>query len=955
MFCSAEHTHSSVTSVQISVDTSKNPNAASLPSTPRPSKNFRISKADRDVSNLSRHKNDTKRGSARRRRSPSFEIRHGKPSETEESRRSLSWSLLPKAIFGFGSTVERERGRDSKPHRRRSSASKDKPRTIPAQDSPRSVYAGYEKQHQDKLSSKKNSFETGHSRHASTDQNRSGSTGHHIENCQDKLSSSNEAANDSFHSPQLQKHSVSGVGTENFQAIHDRRKAGRTLKDIGRENFISEIDPKIHSTPNGTSPIRSKEFLSKRFPTDSPQNHPISSEGFSSKSNHKYPPLSRMTNSTERKSSNDSRKSSLASPHNCIGYPNASPIPDQHSHSNGLACLSKEPSHVRESALAEGMLNNFFRKEVDALSQKHMVALGSKQTTNNDQDFMSSRYVSPSQSRVVEFDDETKIRSSSLQANLFAFPSSSSEESSCQDSEKLQTNVWEEAPDVSIAGKSSQFANYNGVVASEAYPKVVDKHMAERQNGPGRMPESVARAMEKNRARGVGGPLGYLMKHHEAKEREANTRSTGLTSLADESVSTHKTVSITGEEHMYVEGHDPWRRRRCVRENGIVGGMSGGGLKQPIFQNSALFERSRSPRSGGESSPHRLHSDWSDPHATDIDVYCQCNCSCVYEEECRRSCDLLYGRSPSVSSTKSCGKKVLPEAQKVYAMVNENVGKLDIHREPVGTMDKSSKGCESAGRHNRPVPHPTTESHGNPEKAKIRANTIDELPDLDSGRRLKLLSANKTNVYEDADKDGKANFTSDVKLVKNKEQTSSEESEKSGTSAAENLMGYSVIENCKSGTEGKLAAATAAALGRRRELELATGRYRSKVPNDRVNGSVKNKVGDFRNERRRLSIGRKSERSDGRGTSELTKYKNTDERLDKCAHGHEDDSERMEILQSLLKNRSTEKYGEGGGTADTLSGSTGGKVYDSPRGRSRGLRRSGRTGQRHRMTLFKLF
>lgn len=33
-------------------------------------------------------------------------------------------------------------------------------------------------------------------------------------------------------------------------------------------------------------------------------------------------------------------------------------------------------------------------------------------------------------------------------------------------------------------------------------------------------------------------------------------------------------------------------------------------------------------------------SDYSHPHATQLDVFCQCSCSCVYESDCQQSCDV---------------------------------------------------------------------------------------------------------------------------------------------------------------------------------------------------------------------------------------------------------------------------------------------------------------------------
>jgi hypothetical protein len=51
------------------------------------------------------------------------------------------------------------------------------------------------------------------------------------------------------------------------------------------------------------------------------------------------------------------------------------------------------------------------------------------------------------------------------------------------------------------------------------------------------------------------------------------------------------------------------------------------------------------------------HSDWSDPHATELDVYCQCDCGCIYEMECRRRCGLGSVHSGGTYSVRSgsCG------------------------------------------------------------------------------------------------------------------------------------------------------------------------------------------------------------------------------------------------------------------------------------------------------------
>ena len=189
--------------------------------------------------------------------------------------------------------------------------------------------------------------------------------------------------------------------------------------------------------------------------------------------------------------------------------------------------------------------------------------------------------------------------------------------------------------------------------------------------------DPVQRAMEKNMARSqAGGPLSYLSSTmRQPREDDACSDSTGLTSLADESVSTHHTASAFGDEYQYVsqlpgalsrslhtyqrparinQAHASLARYRYNEYEDQSKSSSNEGSTRPIFQSSAIFTtppHGRAPSRGSSgASPRRYHSDWSDPHATDIDVFCQCNCSCVYEEECRRTCELIYGRPSSVSS-----------------------------------------------------------------------------------------------------------------------------------------------------------------------------------------------------------------------------------------------------------------------------------------------------------------
>lgn len=191
--------------------------------------------------------------------------------------------------------------------------------------------------------------------------------------------------------------------------------------------------------------------------------------------------------------------------------------------------------------------------------------------------------------------------------------------------------------------------------------------------------DPVVRALEKNRSRSAGGPLSYLMPEQDL-DMDADTQSTGLTSLADESVSTHKTVSAVGEDYPLVPSSliktryqrgDPTGNAKQLQEHRDDQSDSSGSVQAHIFKNSALFSinRSFSPSRLSNASPRRFHSDWSDPHATDIERFCQCGCDCVYEEECRRTCELVYGRrSPSVSSTRSHSRRggfqsLSPEAE----------------------------------------------------------------------------------------------------------------------------------------------------------------------------------------------------------------------------------------------------------------------------------------------------
>lgn len=240
-------------------------------------------------------------------------------------------------------------------------------------------------------------------------------------------------------------------------------------------------------------------------------------------------------------------------------------------------------------------------------------------------------------------------RNPQLRSELFAFPSSSTESGGFfGPSDKSWENPRSAYPEYTTA-ESAGVRSDAGVDAA--------------------MFDPVARALEKNRSRSGGGPLSYLLSEQD-QDMDVDTQSTGLTSLADESVSTHKTVSAVGEDYKmmpsvmgnprYYHRGDAMGNARQLQEHREDMSDSSGSVQPHIFKNSALFSSCRplSPSRVSNSSPRRFHSDWSDPHATDIERFCQCNCGCVYEEECRRTCELVYGRrSPSVSSSRSYSRR----------------------------------------------------------------------------------------------------------------------------------------------------------------------------------------------------------------------------------------------------------------------------------------------------------
>jgi len=154
----------------------------------------------------------------------------------------------------------------------------------------------------------------------------------------------------------------------------------------------------------------------------------------------------------------------------------------------------------------------------------------------------------------------------------------------------------------------------------------------------------------------------------------------------------------------------------------------GSGAPRPIFKNSALFSHTArmSPSHGSSASPRRFHSDWSDPHATDIDVYCQCSCTCVYEEECRRTCELVYGRSPSVSSSRSCTRRGYRGFKSLPPAMDNSILK---YGRPGPDMDGGPE-KEPAAYGGKPFSSPSNpDARRSAERTYIRANALDELPD----------------------------------------------------------------------------------------------------------------------------------------------------------------------------------------------------------------------------------
>lgn len=76
------------------------------------------------------------------------------------------------------------------------------------------------------------------------------------------------------------------------------------------------------------------------------------------------------------------------------------------------------------------------------------------------------------------------------------------------------------------------------------------------------------------------------------------------------------------------------------------------------------------PVSSGKKKKGR-DGDWSAPHATELDVYCQCDCNCMYEELCRKHC---RGPGCSVHSGKSSSRaSTVPGPLPAAALVGRHV------------------------------------------------------------------------------------------------------------------------------------------------------------------------------------------------------------------------------------------------------------------------------------------
>lgn len=954
LFCSDPYAHSSVASARLPPNVVQRTRDEPLSKPVRPSRDSRASKNDRDVTGLSHPKPDP-RASVRRRRSPSFEIRRGKPAQAEQSRRSLSWSLVPRAILGLGSTPDKSR--NSKERRRKSTATKPSNRPVPSVDVSNSARVSYQKpnpaNHQDPAVSKTARQQSGQSDRirstSSKGRSRESSKGERVRHDQ-KIDPSRRPA---------ERHRENGRDVT--RETRESKKPSRPAADRPRDPRVptSAGTRGTAARKTSSSSARTRD-ASSRMPSSGATVNRVGSD-MSSKSHPRSSSHSGVSGRDERKASISGSDKTALTPRQLSnassnkssngGYrtpPMTSHKFSTESRHHTVASAPKAPAangdgQVGTLALAEGMLNGLFPKDSKDNGADHATAVpngkrltpGSRDLRKNRQDYQ----VSP---QVTECAERPRAASPSMQAKLFAFPSSSSEGSAGRDSGKLKTNVWEEPP-VFKNGITDNL-RVNGIIPTHMGPKGTLGIDSKRR--PSRMPEAVARAMEKNRARSKGGPLSYLTKHHET-EADTNTGSTGLTSLADESVSTHRTVSISGEDYIYVEDNMPTGRRRLVRENGSMDYRvpMGDDVTPSIFQSSALFDRSRSPISGGGASPRRFHSDWSDPHATDIDVYCQCNCSCVYEEECRRSCELIYGRSPSVSSTKSCGRKgvaggVKAPSTAVEDAVRKGSSRVDAAATTAASVLSGGAGISVIGNGSGHTGRSGTS--GKPQKTMMRANTVDELPDVDSGRRLMATPPRPEAVVDGSRR---------VESVGAERMNGGKQRPRSSSGHSEERNGSPYVtsnrvsrEAGKSSMEARVAAATVAALERRREPVNGTYNGVRGSTGRNSNGATKSKDG------RRRTSGTNVDTASGRGTGAMTGYEATNNGNGHAPHENElvrtfsnDGIVRKKDLTNLTRHEART-----GGTAVKAG-------RDERNGQTRGLRRSGRTGARHRAPLFGIF
>lgn len=627
----------------------------------------RVTNGDKDFFHRSKNAADApavrNRGAGKR--SPSFEIRRGKPEHANRPGRSLSWNFVPRAFLGRDRDRETQKtdGKDKK-KKKKSTKTKDKPRCIIVDEEnepPKTHRIGFQKG----LSRKSNAS----SKELSREQPRKSAV--RVVRKDDE-----EAKTKRSLDRERMRVNLTGRG--------DRPREDRPREDRPREDRPRELAQGQLKEVSGGAPLQKSVVPSLREKT-------CGSGSFHSqrmRSGESCDPVtsrisSDLSSTTYGRNGSDSGHSIPI--HVKQQYRNANH--DLDPAANGVS--SDVSSHL--SVGGHGKTSPVRRKEGPS-------PVPSALSSSSDS---------------TAFDVKGASSNPSFRSKLFAFPSSSTESGGGFIDRHKTTAAWE-SPPKEYPELSNNLKSY-GSIASQ--PSM----------------DPVARAKEKNKARSAGGPLSYLMKQHES-EGEINTESTGLTSLADESVSTHKTMSAIGENPQYAS-HNPGIGRNPFREAKKATGSSdvhdsesseSGGAPRPIFQNYALFNHSdgMSPShvSSG-ASPRRFHSDWSDPHATDIDVYCQCNCSCVYEEECRRTCELIFGRSPSVSSTRSRrgyqGFQSLPPAIDSSGY-GHRMGAPDISanrvRGPFGFKNGMNVGV-ATGEH--------TSTH----KSFIRANAVDELPD----------------------------------------------------------------------------------------------------------------------------------------------------------------------------------------------------------------------------------